>query len=30
MGEHTYEVMTSTLGMSAEEYEELAALGVFM
>jgi crotonobetainyl-CoA:carnitine CoA-transferase CaiB-like acyl-CoA transferase len=30
MGEHTYEVMTSTLGMSTEEYEELAALGVFM
>ncbi len=30
LGEHTREVMLGTLGMSAEEYEELEAMGVFM
>ncbi|MEJ5222325.1 MAG: CoA transferase, partial [Tepidiforma sp.] len=30
MGEHTFEVMTGTLGMSADDYAELEAMGVFM
>jgi crotonobetainyl-CoA:carnitine CoA-transferase CaiB-like acyl-CoA transferase len=30
MGQHTFDVLTGTLGMGAEEYAELEGMGVFM